>query len=148
MKAFLTFNILMTVSFNVLSATYEVPVKSELKKYASFELTGFSKIEKDGNIKIKYELPNVLTGSPEVIELEADNYTGLEDFILKGEHGEAKCHVKKPITKCAIEYTNLVIDEKLATDEILKISTHGLEASKRIEVMKAFSTDPVGIVTY
>ncbi len=160
MKALLVFGLLgvmsnavfadeyQTVEKIVAEAKYEVPVSAELKEYASFELPDFEKKVDGDKVSVEYTLPSVLTGNLEKIELKGKVHTNKDEILLKGYKGAAKCVGLLSTITCTISYENLNIDEAKAIEAIKSMSTSEEEFTGRIEVMRAFSTDPVGIITY
>ena len=149
MKAFLLVCISATFATSAMAATYEVPVTAELREYAIFNLIYFEK-KVDGNkFKIKYDLPKMLTGEDEKIELEGTYIEGSEVLTLSGDKATAKCTgVDSTKVSCIITYDSLDIDLERAAENIRKASATDQEFAARLEVMRAFSTDPVGIITY
>jgi hypothetical protein len=146
MKAFLLFCFSAIAATSAMGATYEVPVAPELRNYATFELENFEKVEKDGKIMIGYDLPLMLTGTVEHVKLEGTYVEGSESLFLVGDKGTATCSSLYAI--CKVEYYNLEINPEKATTFIRSISKSHLEFASRIEVMKSFSTDPVGFINY
>lgn len=149
MKALLVFGLLgiMANSFAV-EAKYEVPVSEELKEYSQFELPDFEK-KVDGNkVSVEYTLPDLLTGNLEKIELRGQIRANKNEILLTGEKGTAKCVGLLSTITCTVSYYNLNLDETKAIEAIKNMSTTDKEFTGRIEVMRSFSTDPVGIITY
>lgn len=131
------------------AATYEVPVAEELKEYATFALENFEKSLDNNIISVKYDLPNTLTGTKEHISLQGAQVADGEDLIMFGDKGVAICKsATYSESVCSVEYFNLKFDEESAINSIKSISKSGQETLGRIEVMRAFSTDPVGIIKY
>ncbi len=129
-------------------AKYEVPVSEESNEYAVFELPDFEKTVSDNNLKVEYTLPAVLTGNEVRIELKGKLRFNNNEVILKGEKGSAFCSGIQSVITCKVFYENLLIDEEKAIAAIKSISTSSKEFNGRLEIMRSFSTDPVGIITY
>lgn len=125
---------------------YEVPVASELKEFATFEINDFVRTVKGDEVTIGYTLPRVLTGSLVYIELKGKVTSQDSESIMVGDKGLANCD--REYRKCTIEYFNLSFDQEKAKELIEGISQSPFETAARLEVMRVFSTDPVGIVTY
>ena len=131
------------------SATYSVPVANEYKEYAQFELNEFKSIEYDKTTTIKYQIPIELTGIAQTVEFSGAFLPGAEMNILTGPNGTLSCS-KEVVEKmeCKVAYTNLKFDEKKAALLIHKASSNPSETLGRLFVMRAFSSDPVGIIHY
>jgi hypothetical protein len=67
---------------------------------------------------------------------------------MSGDHADAKCVGSYASMKCVIEYHDLILIEEEVINIIKSKSLPPEEEAGRIQVMKAFSTDPVGIITY
>ena len=157
MKAFLIFGIVASCSnlfahdFKILDTTparYEFPTSEELKEYATFELADVEKTIKDNKLIIEYNLPDILTGNVEHIELKGKIRANKDEVVMIGDKGAARCKGIYTETTCTIQYNGLEIDADKAILAIKNISKSDKETSGRIEVMRAFSTDPVGIIIY
>jgi hypothetical protein len=131
----------------VLAASYEVPTATALKDYAHFELKDFSKRSDGYFVSLKYTLPVELTGTKQSIELSGIAEAG-KPFLLFGEQADAECLNYASTINCTIRYNDLEIDEEKALQAIRKTSKSEEEVSGRLQVMRFFSTDPVGIITY
>ncbi len=142
--SFCLFTLFMTKSF---AASYEVPVAAALKEFATFELVDFKKDISDDLIVIQYKLPALLVGHEESIKLEGKFMAGSDELLLVGEKAVARCTSYVRFV-CIVEYNDLNIDEAAAVDAINAISKTPEEKSARLEVRRAFSTDPVGIILY
>ncbi len=146
MKTFLTLGFILAAG-NLMAASYEVPVAAELKELAIFELQDFEKKTEGDKVVVKYKLPYVLVGNEEKIKLEGKAVSGAEELLLVGDKAVATCRSYDKFV-CTIEYNDLDIDQEAAASAIRAISKNPTEVSGRLEVMRAFSTDPVGIITY
>jgi hypothetical protein len=71
-----------------------------------------------------------------------------KNTVLKDENGDIECTGDYTSFSCKIEYKDMVVDQAKAFEAILEESTSFEEAIGRIQVMRAFSSDPVGIVRY
>ncbi len=143
--------LILFFSFNLMAAQYEVPVPSEIKEYSIFSLDDFDKKLDGDEITIKYHLPKMLVGDTSRIKLTGKivgSSNNSQEIEMKGEFGSAKCAGSYNSMKCVIEYHDLVVNEVEALKAIQAQSSSAEEEAGRIQVMKAFSTDPVGIITY
>jgi hypothetical protein len=147
MKAALLLCLMMTISAQVRGATYEVPVEENLKPFATFELNEFQKTTDGHNVSVKYVLPEILTGSNTTIEMAGTVDEGTEHFSLTGVQGKADCEGLEK-TVCTVTYSGLFVDTENATLAIKKISKTKEEFGMRLEVMRNFSTDPIGSIYY
>lgn len=149
MKSLMTFLCMTVLISHVQAATYEVPVAEDLKEFATFTLENFEKSLDGDTITVRYDLPNILTGVNEHISLQGAQVPEGSDLILFGDKGVAKCiSATYSESVCSVAYFNLKFDEESAINSIKSISKSGVETLGRIEVMRAFSTDPVGIIKY
>ncbi|MBY0414418.1 MAG: hypothetical protein K2Q18_09640 [Bdellovibrionales bacterium] len=126
--------------------TYEVPVVKALEEFASFDLKDFEKKIDGDKLMVKYHLPDLLTGRNEHIHLEGRIQANSSEVLLVGDKGIAKCQAF--YDTCQVEYYNLNIDEEAAKDAIDKVSKTLEERQARIEVLRVFSTDPIGVIRY
>lgn len=132
-----------------MAAQYSVPVAEEYAQYASFELKSFKNKEYDEVVRIKYKIPKVLTGvEQEVVFIgEVDQFA--HAITLNGPNGEMNCQKSESKSiECRVVYKNLLKKEEQAILEIIKVSKSSKEVLGRIEVMRSFSSDPVGIIRY
>lgn len=149
MRNFLAIMFSVIVTNVSMAATYEVPVSEGLKEFAKFELSDFEKKIEGNHISVKYKLPKVLTGTRQNIELQGMLPAVGENLLLVGDHGVATCVGPYSATStCTVEYNDLSFDQEKALKAIRAISKSETEVGARLEVMKSFSTDPVGIIVY
>ena len=147
MKISILFLFLLLIG-NCFAATYEVPTTEDLKSYATYELKNIKFFKISKWVAVSYYLPQELTGN-----LEKVKYFGKiqnkNKIILKSSNGILTCDVS-PLEKtvCRAEYENLNIDEAKAEQIINATAKSPEEAIGRIQVMKSFSGEPVGIITY
>jgi hypothetical protein len=143
--------LVLSFTFNLMAAQYEVPVAEELKSYSTFDLNDFDKKLDGDEVTIKYHLPELLVGDQPRIKLtgkivgSANSNSVIE---MSGDHADAKCVGSYASMKCVIEYHDLILIEEEVINIIKSKSLPPEEEAGRIQVMKAFSTDPVGIITY
>lgn len=138
-------------TLNVWAAQYEVPVTPELKAYSVFPLVDFDKKLDGDEIIIKYHLPELLVGEHPRIKLTGKLVGSAQknnEIVLTGEFADAKCVGSYSSMKCVIEYHDLDVNEEEVVNLIKSQSLSQEEEMGRIQVLKAFSTDPVGIITY
>ena len=131
------------------AATYTVPVSAELIVYAKFELEGFKSQEGNGTVTVKYNIPNLLTGVDQQVEFNGKYDDKAEVNVLTGKNGVLTCTKEEnDKVECRAEYKDLQKDSAKAEALIRKIATSPLEIQGRLSVMRAFSSDPVGIIVY
>lgn len=147
MKAMMTIFSVLVMTSSSWAVTYEVPVSEELKQYAAFELTDFDYKLVGSKIILDYKLPKILVGNETRIQIETELRAENDE---KGENVEqAECIGDVSVFTCTIKYdARLKIDQRAAIKAIREISGSRTEALGRIKVMRAFSTEPVGIVKY
>jgi len=131
-----------------MAATYEVPSSDELKPYSTFELKDFKVRFIGSTFYMRYELPEILAGKVERIWLKGKFALGQSQIVLTGPNAKALCEGVYESMHCEIVYNDLDIDESLALEAIKKVSQSPLETNLRLQVTRAFSTDPVGIINY
>lgn len=134
---------------NAVAALYTVPVSEELSQYAIFELDGFKSKSHHNEVEIKYKIPKVLTGVQQEVVFTGQVDDKAYSNTLSGPNGKMVC--TKGATeaiKCEVTYVDLLTDEDKAVETIKELSKDNAEVFGRIEVMKAFSSDPVGIIHY
>ena len=148
MKALSIFLFSMLMTQALMGATYEVPMAEGLKEFSTFTLSDFEQ-EKVGNkIFVRYSLPQVLTGVNQKVELSGI-MSAEGSLLLVGDSAMAMCIGSYTGgSTCTIQYNDLIIDQEKALKSIRSISKSETEVGARLEVMKSFSTDPVGIITY
>ncbi|NOT80408.1 MAG: hypothetical protein HOP07_15545 [Bacteriovoracaceae bacterium] len=132
----------------IFGATYEVPTNENLKQYAKFELKNFRKKANNNSLTLKYHLPELLVGNSSRIILKGELKPIDEVIILTGENAKAECVGAYESMNCSIVYNDLVIDEASALKAIQSISRSPEEFSARLKIMRDFSTDPVGFISY
>lgn len=134
---------------NAVAALYTVPVAEELSEYASFELDNFKSKAENNEVEIKYKIPMVLTGVQQEVVFTGQVDDKAYSNTLSGPNGKMVCTKGlMEAVKCEVTYADLLTDEDKAIETIKKISKDNSEVFGRIEVMKAFSSDPVGIIHY
>lgn len=148
MKAFFIFCFTAVMTTSATAAFYQVPVVPQLKKYATFELHNFKKTVEGNKVIIEYSLPDTLTGADETIHLEGRVFGERNELLMFGEKGIARCVNVDSYNTCSIDYYGLVIDQAAALEAIKKISKSDDETLGRLEVTRAFSGDPHGIISY
>ncbi len=148
MKKMCFFLLCLTYGSLSFGATYEVPTDEALKPFATFELKDFKVHLIGRTLFIRYHLPEMLVGYSERIWLKGKIDSDKGTVVLTGPNAKATCNGVYESMKCQISYEALDIDEAAALTAIKEISKSSLETSSRIQVMRAFSTDPVGIISY
>jgi hypothetical protein len=146
LKIILTISTILPVS--AMAARYSVPVSKDLEKFATFEVAS-PEISDNGNaIKVVYHLPAELVGPDfKGIEMQMENYHE-DKFKLSSPQGKANCVRSDVNTQCALRMKNLGADFSAAKTFILSKNIPNLEKQGQLKVLRAFSGDPVGILTY
>ncbi|RYZ83763.1 MAG: hypothetical protein EOP06_19325 [Proteobacteria bacterium] len=130
------------------AATYSVPVPSNLEKFASFSIPN-PKVVVDGNLTtVKYRLPPELVGKnfPEVSLVTED--FGDDHYRSGSPLANADCRRKDDLRTCKITMKNIHINQDAAERFILDTTPNPTDAKNKIQVMRIFAFDPVGILTY
>lgn len=128
-----------------------MPVNEELKSYSTFDLYDFDKKLDGDEVTIKYHLPELLVGNQFRIKLTGKIVGSASTSVevqLSGDHADAKCVGSYTSMKCVIEYHDLIVIEDEVISLIKSKTFSPEEEAGRIQVMKAFSNDPVGIIHY
>lgn len=146
MKTFLSVIVLLisTRSFALIEASYEVPVSDEnLKVSAVFEMKKMH-LEQNGNtLKMKYLIPQELTGDRNKVEFEGELIDGQGSLTYKDSTMD--CLSDANTMMCKVSYQQLKFDQDRAV-RMLTRKFQGEELQRRMMIQKDFSTDPVGII--
>ena len=142
--------LLLTLLFPILSfadiksATYEVPTsQTDLKAASVFNIEEITVNRLGDNLKIKYLVPEELTGVKNMIEFngELKNNSG----ELKSPNGDLDCLVGRRQMMCRVQYQKLDFDAGLAK-QLIQSKFQGPEQLNRIVIQERFSTDPIGVI--
>jgi hypothetical protein len=134
------------------SACYDVPVALTLWKYASFpvERASIDMQTEDGQVSIHYRLPDDIVGmGGRHIHLTGKAPADEQNFFAVTETATGtvgQCVRSSTNVTCMLHYAELNVDVP-ATEQFLREKYRGdLDLSKRVQVMKAFGGDAVGIL--
>ena len=133
-----------------LTGTYEVPLSSaadtadtSLQDASQFEIDNITFLKfSDGTTKIKYVLPQELTGQPNLIKIKGKIENGVGQ--LSSEYNKMDCVESITEVKCDVEFKKLNFDQS-KVQEILATKFVGADLQNHQVVQQIFSTDPVGI---
>jgi hypothetical protein len=120
---------------------YSVPVSAELEKFASYEVKDTVIDNEAAPSRLRFGLPLALTGVENKIELFRQT-----DGTWKGNNGDSVCSRTNNTLSCKTKFKDLVIDAKAV--EAVNASLFAKEFAGRMAVARAFSTEPVGILSY
>lgn len=142
-------SLILLVGAPSFAATYSVPVEESLKNYAHFELEDFNIAEYEGAVTVKYKIPALLTGVDQVVEFGGKIDPKAETNILTGSNGVLNCTRElQEKYECKVQFKNLQFDHENAVLLINEASSSNSEFRSRLKVMKSFSSDPVGVLSY
>ena len=141
----------LLLAATVVTASYRVPVRAELRPYADFPLRAGYQKGADGAVSINYTLPADIAGldSPG-IHLRGQSPAAEGEFfaVTDADHDTAgECVQADGTVTCMLHYAGLTFDaaktgaylqQKYAADPALP---------QRLAVMKLFSDGAVGILT-
>lgn len=136
------------VASGVFKGTYEVPtVTPELAKAAVYDVPEVEWTATGDAAELSYDLPLGLVGKPVRVKFKGPLAASASTASLTGAPGTASCDVAPASVSChevmgglaplAPDYT--VIEELAATE-------YAGPASHRLDVAKAFASDPIGVV--
>lgn len=131
-------------------ATYQVPVETNLRSYAMFDLKDAT-VNRDENnvISISYCLPHDIAGEGKMIELTGT--APAKDGVFFSVTWEAtntsgQCVESAGILTCMLRYPNIPFNAA-DTEEYLNRKYAGDEnLDKRVNVMRVFSSNAIGIL--
>ena len=128
-----------------LTATYEVPVTdTSLQASSQFKINHVTYLKfSDGTTKIKYVLPQELTGKLNLIKIKGKIENGAGQ--LSSEYSKMDCVESITEIKCDVEFKKLKFDQT-KVQEILAAKFVGADLQNHQMVQQIFSTDPVGIL--
>ena len=140
----LSLQFVSAISYAQIEASYEVPASDpSLQVSAIFELKKI-KIEQTGtHLKMKYLVPQELTGHRNVLEFEGEMNAGQGSLFYKD--AQMDCLSDESTMKCKVTYQQLKFNQARA-EKMMARKFQGEELLRRMMVQKDFSTDPVGII--
>jgi hypothetical protein len=150
MKACIITLILLMSAHNAFAVTYTVPVSADLSEYATFELENFQFTDNHNSVSVKYKIPKTLTGVEQIVEFYGVVNPSAASNFLFGKNGTIECPTvaKEEKLVCKVEYKNLLSNESQAISIISKTTSNRKDFLGRIQVMRSFSSDPVGFLHY
>jgi hypothetical protein len=123
-------------------ATYEVPVRRSLERYATFPVENLAVDRINNQLHVRFDLPKDLVGDvPVTIELHET-----APLVLEGPKAEATCRSSAGDLECDIRYTKHVSYGLGAFKRLLRRYLGKHEYFKRLRVALSFSADPIGIL--
>jgi len=126
-------------------ANYTFPVvEEELKPFATFPLPHLNKDFRGDHARLRYELPQELTGVPMRIELEGQWDEATQKFVLAGDHGKATCDQEM----CDIKYENLNLNPETVDAYLRGVSKNPTELDSRMKIARRFDGDPFGVIDF
>lgn len=132
----------------VVSSSYTVPVKDELTEYAKFEIRDLKVTLDKADLKLAYQLPKELVGAnPQTLAFAGTIPNCTDPIELKGKNVTSKCTREGIKITCDVKSQNLKGSGSKARRFVEK-KYKGEEAAKRTLVAAAFSTEPIGKITY
>lgn len=126
------------------AATYEVPVREELKAYATFPMDPVRVTINGGEMSVRYEMPLSLTGVKS--EQEFRGLLGKERTELRSAQGTMACIASE--NACRVKYSYLQIDERSAEAELVRLGFIGPELESKLMVVAALGGDMQGIIRF
>ena len=133
----------MKESIHRYEVNYTYPTRAEKSSLAHWKLKNTKWIEKNGYIKLTYELPPLLVGDSNIkISLEGKERKGF--FYLKGKKGTAVCLIHDDQNRVwMIKMKKIKVNFKKLSKLIRKMNNR----KDRKEIAKLFSSDPIGIIS-
>jgi hypothetical protein len=134
------------------TATYQVPVPSDLKSFAYFPIdaAGVTK-GADGAITICYDLPKDIAGpnNPTITLTGKLPASDGQFFTVREDASDTtgQCVATAEALTCMLHYAGLSFDPDSTARYLAAKYPNDPDLPKRVQVMKAFSGDAVGILS-
>ncbi len=129
----------------VYAGTYFVPVAVELEPYARFEIESLRLEARDGELVLRYDLPELLLGEVRGVSFRG-SATAAPDgtYALSGADGTATCRGDAGGWSCDEVLDGIEVD----ADKINRLleAMSDVEAVGRRSVADQFSIDPIGVL--
>ncbi|MFZ4715090.1 MAG: hypothetical protein ACOYL6_15320 [Bacteriovoracaceae bacterium] len=127
---------------------YFVPAPPELAPYASYKISNFSSVVKDGILSAEYDLPLELVGQNKITVALKGKFEANGISHLSGINAEAKCTHTNEEFSCSIQMKELDIKY----ENLVKTLTESLlpeeEKAGRLLVSQLFFAEPNGVLLY
>lgn len=125
---------------------YTVPVKAELRPYASFDLACAALKTTDKGYRLEYDLPLELVDAA-VRHVVLDEVSRDAGFVtMDGPEGHGICLDASDRYSCIVSYARMTIDDTAVQAYVDRIYPEPLEKSFRRRVAASFSGEPAGII--
>jgi hypothetical protein len=125
---------------------YSVPVSDpRLESQATHPVT-VKVQERAGIVRVHYDLPEQLVGSPLVgVDLEGVR-TASGTLTLTGPMGTGTCQVTASVVHCDERFTDVSVNLEGVKQTAINEGLSAVETAKRVEVARIFAMDPIGIL--
>lgn len=120
-----------------ISAEYEVPVPAELISYSRFKMDPVKVKTENGQVRVRYKLPILLTGIEQEIEMQG-TYGDNGFLILKGGKGQAECSGFQEGQQCRVKYKDVQVDLARSEIELEKLGLPEADRAGVLQVIKRF----------
>ncbi len=131
-------------------AYYSVPVKRELHEFARFTMEGSTAVFGEAETVIRYCLPHDIVGERDVIiELKGGKAVDGQFFaVTEADSATTGQCIKAGATlTCMLQYAELEFDVDANEAFLARKYENDVNFPKRLQVMRAFSGDAVGILS-
>ena len=128
---------------------YEVPVSAaELAPFASFDVGKVYFTIEGSRVALSYEFPRALSGVPnQAVSFQGSvSEPGVAD--LTASVGSARCLFSSAVVHCEEMMTGLATDPAAAEGMLQQGGISAEERMLRGQVIEAFSSDPIGVLTF
>jgi len=119
------------------TGVYWVPVGQQLSQYALFTLPHVEIKVLAEKIKVEYELPLELTGTPNKVEFEGPRPLS-GPMVLEGDYGTMECPRSEDFSSCAVTYRQLKFNAEVRSALLQSLSQNPEELRKRQAVAARF----------
>lgn len=128
--------------------TYEVPtVSTDLAGAATYDVPEVEWEVAGGQAELSYDLPLGLVGKKVRVKFSGPIDAASTRFTLTGDPGTATCDVLGAEVSCLEKMAGLLpLDPDYAVIEQLAKTEYAGPVAHRIDVAKAFASDPIGVV--
>lgn len=127
----------IAIASTEISAEYEVPVPAELVAYSRFKMEPVKIKSEDGQVRVRYKLPILLTGIEQEIEMRG-SYGDNGVLLLKGGKGRAECNGFQEGQQCNVKYNDLQVDLNRSKAELEKLGLSEADRERVLQVIKRF----------
>ena len=127
----------MAFASTEISAEYEVPVPAELVAYSRFKMEPVEVQTENGEVRVKYKVPLLLTGLENEIEMRGA-YGSKGELILNGGKGRAECDGFQNGQQCRVKYNSLDLDLARSEAELDKLGLAEADRAGVLQVIKRF----------